>query len=42
MQSVQMGSVGMKKSSYFEKRDLQKKKSYASAMVVVLTDKLTV
>ena len=42
MQFVQMGSVGMKKSSDFQKRALQKNKmSYASAMVVALTDKLT-
>ena len=30
-----------KKSSYFSRRALQKEMSYASAMVVVLTDKLT-
>ena len=42
MQFVQMGSVGMKKKFLFsEEGSPEKKKSYASAMVVVLTDKLT-
>ena len=42
MQFVQMGSVGMKKKLLFlEEGSPEKKKSYVSAMVVVLTDKLT-
>ena len=42
MQFVQMGSVGMKKVPILEEGSPEKKKSYASALVVVLTDKLTV
>ena len=43
MQFVQMGSVGVKKKFLLFRRGLSRKKktSYASAMVVVLTDKLT-
>ena len=42
MQFVQMGSDGMKiKFLFLEEGSPEKKKSYASAMVVVLTDKLT-
>ena len=42
MQFVQMGSVAMKKKVPIFRRGLSRKKmSYANAMVVVLTDKLT-
>ena len=43
MQFVQMGSVGMKKKKVpILRRGLfRKKKSYASAIVAVLTDKVT-
>ena len=36
-----MGSVGMKKKFLFLEEGFPEKKSYASAMVVVLIDKLT-
>ena len=39
MQSVQMGSVGMKKKKFlFLEEGSPEKMSYVSAMVVVLTD----
>ena len=41
MQFVQMGSVGMNKKFLFLEEGSPEKMSYASAMVVVLTDKLT-
>ena len=41
MQFVQMGSVGMKKKFLFLEEGSPKKKRYASAIVVVLTDKVT-
>ena len=42
MQFVQMGSVGKKnKFLFLEEGSPENKMSYASAMVVVLTDKLT-